>query len=94
MKKNVIIIPLLLMIIMAIFMIYQSSIYQVTLVINNQVWKTVKIAKNTPLNMDNPTIEGKTFIGWYDHNDTLYDSKTKITDNSTLYAKFATIVTE
>lgn len=73
----------------------KTDVYQVTLAIDGEVYKTVEVRKNTEYgSIERPEKEGYTFLGWYDENNNLLEETTKITDDIVYYAKWAVIVTD
>lgn len=81
-------------IIALIFVYVKTDVYQVTLAIDGEVYKTVEVRKNTEYgSIERPEKEGYTFLGWYDENNNLLEETTKITDDIVYYAKWAVIVT-
>ena len=82
-------------IIVLIFVYVKTDVYQVTLAIDGEVYKTVEVRKNTEYgSIERPEKEGFTFLGWYDENNNLLEETTKITDDIVYYAKWAVIVTD
>ena len=82
-------------IIALIFVYVKTDVYQVTLAIDGEVYKTVEVRKNTEYgSIERPEKEGYTFLGWYDENNNLLEETTKITDDTVYYAKWAVIVTD
>ena len=82
-------------IIVLIFVYVKTDVYQVTLAIDGEVYKTVEVRKNTEYgSIERPEKEGYTFLGWYDENNNLLEETTKITDDIVYYAKWAVIVTD
>ena len=81
-------------IIALIFVYVKTDVYQVTLAIDGEVYKTMEVRKNTEFgDIERPEKEGYTFLGWYDENNNLLEENTKITDDIVYYAKWAVIVT-
>lgn len=73
----------------------KTDVYQVTLAIDGEVYKTMEVRKNTEFgDIERPEKEGYTFLGWYDENNNLLEENTKITDDIVYYAKWAVIVTD
>ncbi len=82
-------------IIVLIFVYVKTDVYQVTLAIDGEVYKTMEVRKNTEFgDIERPEKEGYTFLGWYDENNNLLEENTKITDDIVYYAKWAVIVTD
>lgn len=82
-------------IIALIFVYVKTDVYQVTLAIDGEVYKTMEVRKNTEFgDIERPEKEGYTFLGWYDENNNLLEETTKITDDIVYYAKWAVIVTD
>ena len=82
-------------IIVLIFVYVKTDVYQVTLAIDGEVYKTVEVRKNTEYgSIERPEKEGFSFLGWYDENNNLLEETTKITDDIVYYAKWAVIVTD
>lgn len=82
-------------IIVLIFVYVKTDVYQVTLAIDGEAYKTMEVRKNTEFgDIERPEKEGYTFLGWYDENNNLLEENTKITDDIVYYAKWAVIVTD
>ena len=82
-------------IIALIFVYVKTDVYQVTLAIDGEVYKTTEVRKNTEYgSIERPSKEGYTFLGWYDENNNLLEETTHITADSVYYAKWAVIVTD
>ena len=73
----------------------KTDVYQVTLAIDGEAYKTMEVRNNTEFgDIERPEKEGYTFLGWYDENNNLLEENTKITDDIVYYAKWAVIVTD
>ena len=82
-------------IIALIFVYVKTDVYQVTLAIDGEVYKTTEVRKNTEYgSIERPSKEGYTFLGWYDENNNLLEETTHITADSVYYAKWTVIVTD
>ena len=95
-KQNYFFIFLVILCIIALIFVYvKMDVYQVTLAIDGEVYKTMEVRKNTEFgNIEMPEKEGYTFLGWYDETNNLLEENTKITNDTVYYAKWAVIVTE
>ncbi len=65
--------------------------YEVSFIVNNENYLQYNVIENELLDIPtNPTLDGYDFVGWYTDSNytTLFDFQTKITGNTTLYAKF------
>lgn len=95
-KQNYFFIFLVILCIIALIFVYvKMDVYQVTLAIDGEVYKTMEVRKNTEFgNIERPEKEGYTFLGWYDETNNLLEENTKITNDTVYYAKWAVIVTE
>ena len=95
-KQNYFFIFLVILCIIALIFVYvKMDVYQVTLAIDGEVYKTMEVRKNTEFgNIEMPEKEGYTFLGWYDETNNLLEENTKINNDTVYYAKWAVIVTE
>lgn len=95
-KQNYFFIFFVVICIIALIIVYvKTDVYQVTLAIDGEVYKTTEVRKNSEYgSIERPTKEGYTFLGWYDENNNLLEETTKITNDTVYYAKWAVIVTE
>ena len=82
-------------IIALIFVYVKTDVYQVTLAIDGEVYKTTEVRKNTEYgSIERPSKEGYTFLGWYDENNNLLEETTHITADSVYYGKWTVLVTD
>ena len=95
-KKNILfVVSIIILLILFIVIYFKFNVYKVTFVVNNEVYETLEVRKNTKLdNIEIPTKDGYAFIGWYDENNNVYESGQKITKDTVYYARWATIVTD
>ena len=95
MKKNIAFILSIVVVLIAFIVVYfKFNVYEVTFVVDNEIYETVEVRKNTTLeSVPTPTKEGYAFIGWYEDNDTVYESNQRIKKDTVYYARWATIVT-
>lgn len=95
MKKNIAFILSIVVVLIAFIVVYfKFNVYEVTFVVDNEIYETVEVRKNTTLeSVPTPTKEGYAFIGWYEDNDTVYESNTRIKKDTVYYARWATIIT-
>ena len=55
----------------------------------------MEVRKNTEFgNIERPTKEGYTFLGWYDEKNNLLEETTRIEADTVYYAKWAIIATD
>ncbi len=82
-------------IILLIFLTFQSNKYTATFVVDNTLYQKVKVIKNTKITFpSNPEKDGFSFIGWYDKEDNLINKDTIMQEDDIFYAKWAIITTE
>ena len=61
----------------------KTDVYQVAFIVDNNLYKTVNIRKNTSLKeIDSPQKNEHVFIGWYDEDNNRLDEKTIIQKDS------------
>ncbi len=94
-KESMYMIVLLITIILGIVLIHQNNTYLITLVADNEIYKEIRIPKNTTWKENiKKEKEGYTFIGWYDEEEKILNNNEKITSNKVYYARWAKIVTD
>ena len=96
MKQNILFILGIVVLLIAFIVIYfKFNVYEVTFIVDNEIYETVEVRKNTTLeSVPTPAKEGYAFIGWYEDNDTVYESSNmRIKKDTVYYARWATIVT-
>lgn len=96
MKSNIcFVVVTVLLIILFIVVYFKFNVYEVTFVVDNEIYETVELRKDTTLKeVPVPTKDGYAFIGWYDHDGNVYEKGNKITEDIVYYARWATIVTD
>ncbi len=73
----------------------KTDVYQVAFIVDNNLYKTVNIRRNTSLKeIDSPEKNEHVFIGWYDDDNNRLDKKTIIRKNSVYYAKWGVVITK
>ena len=71
----------------------KTDVYQVAFIVDNNLYKTVNIRKNTSLKeIDSPQKNEHVFIGWYDEDNNRLDEKTIIQKDSVYYAKWGVVI--
>lgn len=95
-KSNVFfIVSIVILLILFITVYFKFNVYKVTFVVDNEIYQTVEVRKDTKLdNIEVPTKDGYAFIGWYDEDNNVFESDQKITKDVVYYARWATIVTD
>ena len=82
-------------IILLIFLTFQSNKYTATFVVDNTLYQKVKVIKNTKITFpSNPKKDGFSFIGWYDKEGNLINKDNTMQKDDVFYAKWAIITTE
>ncbi len=96
MKKQILFLSIIsLLLIGMITILFKNNTYELTFVVDSEIYNILKIRKNTILtSLEPPKKEGYSFIGWYDEEKELLKSNQKITEDKVYYARFAKIVTE
>ena len=94
-KNNIFIILSSIIIILAIVLIHQKNTYIITLVADKEIYKEIRITKNTTWNENiKKDKDGYAFIGWYDEEGNVLNNNTLINQNKVYYARWAKILTE
>lgn len=63
--------------------------YKVTIVVNGEIKSVLDVDYNSKIyDIESPTVEHYTFIGWYDTNDQLIDKEELVKSDTTLIAKY------
>lgn len=94
-KNNIFIILSSIIIILAIVLIHQKNTYIITLVADKEIYKEIRISKNTTWNENiKKDKDGYAFIGWYDEEGNVLNNNTLINQNKVYYARWAKILTE
>lgn len=94
-KNNIFIILSSIIIILAIVLIHQKNTYIITLVADKEIYKEIRITKNTTWNENiKKDKDGYAFIGWYDEEGNVLNNNTLINQNKAYYARWAKILTE
>ena len=72
-KQNYFFIFFVVICIIALIIVYvKTDMYQVTLAMDGEVYKTIEVRKNSEYgSIERPTKKGYTFLGWYDENNNL-----------------------
>ena len=95
MKKSIFFTIFLICLLFCTLIIYiKTDVYQVAFVVDNELYKTVNVRKNTSLKkIDSPEKDEHVFIGWYDEDNNRLDEKTIIQKDSVYYAKWGVVIT-
>ena len=96
MKKNILFVGTIVVLLIAFIVVYfKFNVCEVTFVVDNEVYETVEVRQNNTLEtIPTPSKDGYAFIGWYDADDNVFSSTTKISKDTVYYARWAIIITE
>lgn len=83
-----------LVIIIGIAFFFKKNTYKINFYNDNTIIKTIETRKNKTIEQpEKPTKEGFIFIGWYQNDGEVFNFENPINQDTNLYARWATIVT-